>query len=163
MRSLYRLCLRAYPAAFRARHGREMRLIFAAEWAAARAHGTRGRIGCLRPFLGDLVRTVPHERLAALTLADGLAAYTALGCGGAAAWVQAHANDPWSTPLVLFIGSAFFAFFAARRTWRWPCVVALLLFAGHVHGAVALGMPFVGAFAGARLRRRTTLPDCVRD
>ena len=43
-RSFYQLCLRAYPVAFRERHGAEMLRIFEAEWNAARHAGLRAKL-----------------------------------------------------------------------------------------------------------------------
>lgn len=128
-RSLYLLCLRAYPAAFRQRHGAEMLRIFEAEWRAARHAGWLATLACAVHVLSDLARTAPHERFGATTHTGWLAFGTATFCGVTTTWVQFVGGHTQlsATAVVLFTGTVFFSYFAGVRTWRWPVTVAAWL------------------------------------
>lgn len=140
-RLFYLLCLRAYPAAFRARHGAEMLRIFEAEWRAARLAGPRATLAFVAHVFSDLARTVPHECLAATTHAGWLAFGTATFCGVTATWIQflgGH-REPSATAVVLFAGTVFFSYFAGVRTWRWPVNVAAWLTSAYLFKAFTDG------------------------
>ena len=139
MRSLYRLCLHAYPAAFRARHGAEMQRIFADDWRAARRAGPRATLAYAAHIFSDFARSAPHERLAALTFDDWMACGTAMFCGITATWIDFLASEVQSTLLVFLVGTTFFSYFAENRTWRWPVAVAAWLPVSHAT-AFALGL-----------------------
>ena len=127
--SLYLFCLRAYPVAFRERHGAEMRRIFEAEWRTARDAGWRATLAYALHVFSDLVRTVPHERFGAMTHTGWMAFGTATFCGATATWVQFAGGHTQlsATAVVLFTGPVFFSYFAGVRTWRWPVTVAAWL------------------------------------
>lgn len=132
---LYRLSLRAYPAAFRERHGGEMVRIFSDDWRAARHAGSRATVALAGHIASDFARTVPHERLVALTLNDWLAGGTATVCGTTATGIDFAASEVQSTLLVFLAGTIFFSYFAETRTWRWPVAVAAWLPATHAVAA----------------------------
>lgn len=124
---LYRLCLRAYPAAFRQRHATEMLHIFETEWRTAREAGLRATFAMIAHVASDLARTVPHERLAAATHTGWLAFSTATFCGVTATCIQFAGDDLRATLVVFFTGTVFFSYFAEVRTWRWPVTAAAWL------------------------------------
>ena len=132
MQSLYRLCLRAYPAAFRQRHAAEMLRIFEADWRAARHAGLRATLTYLAHVFSDLARTVPHEHFGATTHDGWLAFGTATFCGLTATWIDFLGHDPLATMVIFFVGTVFFSFFAEIRTWRWPVTVAAWLPASYL-------------------------------
>jgi len=61
----FRALLRAYPRAFRERHGREMELFFRDRWAEGRGAG-RGRLAIWGETLLDLAASAPREHLRAV-------------------------------------------------------------------------------------------------
>lgn len=182
---LYRLGLRAYPVAFRQRHGTEMARNFSDDWRIARQAGAGAALAYAGHIFSDFARTAPPERLGAMTFDDWLALGTATFCGATAAWIDWQANEAQSTSLVLVAGAACFSYFAEKRTWRWSVAAAAWLPAAQVM-AFALGLgrgashmltpsPVVlsglamwlvaflaaltGVFVGTRFRR--LLPPCA--
>jgi hypothetical protein len=123
-RSLYLLCLRAYPAAFRERHGAEMLRIFEGEWRSARRAGWRATLAYAVHVFSDLVRTVPREHLAVMTHTGWLAFGTATFCGVLAPWALFSTGLFFETTILLFSSTVFFSYFAGVHSWRWPVTVA---------------------------------------
>ena len=77
MRTVYRLLLGLYPAAFRRRYGAELLDAFDAEWAHARIGGIAARVSLWRHLLADLLVVASRQRYRAA--AAGFADLTGAG------------------------------------------------------------------------------------
>ena len=149
---VYRLALRAYPAAFRARYANEIADVFGQGLEDARQIG-RGA-AALYQFRAwtDLFWSVGRERLA-LVHDRILGVYIAAVAGGSyATYVDFHATEVQPTLLVFVVSGFVLGSIIPQRAWRRALVLAALLPASQViafalrHGEPARGHPYLSRF-----------------
>lgn len=135
----FAVLLHAYPRDFRARHGREMRQVFADRCAeVARNRGAGALALWWFQAVGDVLIGAARERASSVSVPGALCLVIAVTLGMFAAILDFHTDEVTIAAAVLLGGT--FAIGAVRPggVWRWAVPAGLCLFGAYQFGP-ALG------------------------
>ena len=132
---IYRLLLRAYPAAFRREYGAPMLQHFADCYRLARQESAPlARWRFWYASLADLAHAALIERLAEARAARAWLWPLALALGLGIGYVDYTATEVQATLLVLLPVAFAFGLALPRQAWRWALVLGLSIPLAHIIG-----------------------------